>query len=89
MGKWRLATSDGGLTLNREVWREQIERVKQGLDPIGVTRRPEDERLVRITSDDIYGLTWEEGMRLFDLTVEERLQMIEARGERPLALRPS
>ncbi|HZT08402.1 MAG TPA: Rieske 2Fe-2S domain-containing protein [Chloroflexota bacterium] len=76
--KWRLATSDRGLLLNREVWREQVERVRQGLDPIGVTRGQETDELIRITSDDKHGLTWEEGMRLFNLSVEERMAMVGA-----------
>jgi nitrite reductase/ring-hydroxylating ferredoxin subunit len=75
--KWHLATSDKGLLLNREVWREQIERVQQGLDPIGVTRGgDQDDDLVRITSDDIHGIPWEEGMRLYELSIEERVAMV-------------
>ncbi|MEA2641356.1 MAG: hypothetical protein QOF51_2750 [Chloroflexota bacterium] len=74
--KWRLATSDRGLLLNREVWREQIERVKQGLDPIGVTRGAEHDEMIRVTSDDQHGVTWDEGMRLFNLTIEERIAMV-------------
>ena len=77
--KWRLATSDRGLILNREVWRDQIERVRQGLDPIGVSRGPESDELVRITSDDIGGLTREEGMRLYELSIAERIAMVSGR----------
>jgi hypothetical protein len=45
--KWRLATSDSGLVLNREVWREQMERVKQGQDPIGIVRGLDEEQFER------------------------------------------
>jgi len=74
--KWRLASSDRGLLLNREVWREQIERVQQGRDPIGVTRHGATQENIRIPSDNIADLTWDEAMRLFDLTSEERANMI-------------
>lgn len=74
--KWRLGTSDGGLMLNREVWREQVARVRQGLDPVGVTRGGEDDRLVRVPSDNIFDLTWEEATRLFNTTAEERARMV-------------
>ena len=37
--------------------RDQVDRVKQGLDPVGVIRDPKDDRPVRITSDDIDDLT--------------------------------
>jgi hypothetical protein len=84
--KWRLATSDRGLLLNREVWREQIERVRQGLDPIGVTRGTETDSMIRVTSDDVHDLTWEEAMRLYDLTQEERIAMTQGR---PLAGSPA
>ncbi|MEA2642953.1 MAG: hypothetical protein QOF51_4347 [Chloroflexota bacterium] len=74
--KWRLATSDRGLLLNREVWREQMERVQQGLDPIGVTRGGDTETLVRIPSDNIHDLTWDEAMRLFNTSPEARAEML-------------
>jgi hypothetical protein len=76
--KWRLATSDNGLLLNREVWREQIERVQRGLDPVGVTRGG-DTDIVRVTSDDIHGLPWDEAMRLWSLSVEDRIAMVSGR----------
>ncbi len=37
----RLATSDRGIVLLREVMRENIERVQQGLDPLGLVRDPD------------------------------------------------
>ena len=84
--KWHLGSTDRGVVLNREVWRQQVERVEQGLDPIGVTRNPEDDRIVRITADDIHDLTWEEGMRLFDMSVEERLELIARQAEGALTV---
>jgi len=36
----RLATSDRGVVLLRNLFKEQIERVQQGLDPMGVQRDP-------------------------------------------------
>jgi phenylpropionate dioxygenase-like ring-hydroxylating dioxygenase large terminal subunit len=74
--RWRLATSDAGLMLNREVWREQMERVRQGLDPVGVSHGDGDDRLIRVPSDNIYDLTWDEAMRLYNLTPEERAAML-------------
>ncbi len=74
--KWRLATSDGGLLLNREVWREQMERVAQGLDPVGVTCGADDDVPIRVPSDNIYDLTWDEATRLYNLTPEERAAML-------------
>jgi phenylpropionate dioxygenase-like ring-hydroxylating dioxygenase large terminal subunit len=74
--KWRLATSDRGLLLNRDVWREQMERVRRGLDPVGITRAADDDRVIRVPSDNIYDLTWDEAMRLYNLTPEERAEML-------------
>jgi nitrite reductase/ring-hydroxylating ferredoxin subunit len=74
--KWHLATSDRGVVLNRELWREQIDRVQEGLDPIGVVRDASQDHPIYITSDDIRGLTWEEGMKLWELTQEQRLAMV-------------
>ena len=75
--KWHLGTSDGGMMLNKQMWREQVERVKQGLDPVGVLRDPRQaEEIIRVTSDNIHDLTWEEGMRLMALSPEERIAMV-------------
>ncbi len=69
---WHLGKSDEGLIMNRKVWAEQVIRVREGEDPIGIVRAPEDDEIIRITSDDINGLTREEGMRLFNMSQEER-----------------
>jgi len=73
--KWHLASSDRGVVLNRRIWREQIQRVREGLDPIGIFREDED-RLIRVTSDDIRDLDWDAGLQLFNMSVEDRLRMI-------------
>jgi 5,5'-dehydrodivanillate O-demethylase len=36
----RLATSDRGVVLLRQVFKENIERVQRGEDPMGVVREP-------------------------------------------------
>jgi phenylpropionate dioxygenase-like ring-hydroxylating dioxygenase large terminal subunit len=75
--KWHLATSDRGLVLTREVWREQIDRVQEGDDPIGIVR--DNDRLIRITSDVIDGLEREEAERLYHMSALDRLKMIAER----------
>ncbi|MYA51808.1 MAG: Rieske 2Fe-2S domain-containing protein [Chloroflexi bacterium] len=77
--QWHLGTTDEGLILNRRVWREQMVRVKEGQDPIGIIRAPEDNGIIRITSDNIAGLSREEGMRLFNMNQEERSAMVAGR----------
>lgn len=67
---WHLGTSDHGLMLNREVWREQVERVRQGLDPIGVIRDPRDDRIIPNPSITVWDLSWEEAVRLFEAETE-------------------
>ena len=54
-------------------------RVKEGQDPIGIIRAPEDNGIIRITSDNIAGLSREEGMRLFNMDQEERSAMVAGR----------
>ena len=56
--------------------RKPLERVRQGLDPIGVIRDPKDDRPIHVTSDNIADLTWEEGMRLMAMSSDERIAMI-------------
>jgi hypothetical protein len=77
--KWHPGTSDRGMLLNREVWREQIDRVQEGLDPIGVIRDPKHDRIIRVTADWIEGMDWDDAIRLYDITPEERLRMIAER----------
>lgn len=74
--KFHLGTSDRGMVLTREVWKEQIERVKQGLDPIGVIRDPEEDRYIRIPAAITPGLELEEAMRQYNMTAMERLRWL-------------
>ena len=45
--KWRLATSDRGVLLMHELWEEQVERLQEGLDPVGIVRGPKPSRSSR------------------------------------------
>jgi hypothetical protein len=74
--KWHLGVSDEGLILNRKVWREQMIRIKEGGDPIGILRTQDKDKIIRITSDNIGNLTLEEGMRLYKMSQEERSAMV-------------
>jgi hypothetical protein len=70
--RWHLASSDRGLLLMRELWREQVELVRQGLDPIGVARESGDDELIRVPALQA-DVDQDEGMRLFSLGLEERM----------------
>ncbi len=81
---WHLGSADEGTILNRKVWREQVKRIRQGLDPIGVIRSSKDDKLIFIPSENKL-VSWDEGMRLFNMTVEQRLEMLTAEnGKRSL-----
>lgn len=69
--KWHLASSDRGLSLMHRLWKEQVDRVKEGLDPIGIIREPDDELFIPITAD-VRFLSWDAGLARFNMTVEER-----------------
>ena len=71
--KWRLSTSDRGVVLMHELWEEQVERVQEGLDPLGIIRGAEAERIIPIPGENLH-LSWEEGMRLFNMSLEERIE---------------
>jgi 5,5'-dehydrodivanillate O-demethylase len=43
-----LAYTDRGVILLRRLYKESIEAVKQGLDPLGIIRDPEKNKLVRL-----------------------------------------
>ncbi|MSQ24286.1 MAG: hypothetical protein EXR58_07035 [Chloroflexi bacterium] len=83
--KWRLGTSDRGVVMMHELWEEQVERVQDGLDPIGIIRGPEAEQIMPMPGD-VLNLSWEEGKRRFDLSIEERMEMslkeLQERGQR-------
>ncbi len=70
--KWRLASSDRGVLLMHELWEEQVERVQEGLDPLGIFRGDAAEQLIPLPGENMH-LSWEEGMRLFNMPLEERI----------------
>jgi hypothetical protein len=61
-----------------ELWQEQIDRVQQGLDPVDVVRDAWDDGFVPIPGEQRH-LDWEAGMRLFNLSLEERTCLAEQR----------
>jgi phenylpropionate dioxygenase-like ring-hydroxylating dioxygenase large terminal subunit len=71
--KWRLATSDRGVVLMHELWEEQIERVQEGLDPVGIVRGPEAEKIMPMMGEVVY-LGWDEGFKRFNMSVDERIE---------------
>ena len=91
--KFHLGKSDEGFILNRKVWLEQITGVKEGSDPIGVDRDPAIRTaqdalrigmaggIIPITANNINGLSWEEAVRLFNMTSEERIEVCRDGGD--------
>jgi 5,5'-dehydrodivanillate O-demethylase oxygenase subunit len=71
--KWRLGTSDRGVLLMHELWEEQVERVQEGLDPVGIVRGPEAEEIIPIPGENMH-VSWEEGMKLFNMSLDERIE---------------
>jgi 5,5'-dehydrodivanillate O-demethylase oxygenase subunit len=47
-----LVSADKGIVLLRHLLREQMERVRRGLDPLGVVRDPEANRLIEFAQED-------------------------------------
>ena len=70
--KWRLGTSDRGVLLMHELWEEQVERVQEGLDPLGIIRGPQAEQIIPLPGENLH-LSWDEGMRLFNMSLDERI----------------
>ena len=56
-----------------ELWEEQVERVQEGLDPLGIIRGPEADQMMPMMGEVVY-LGWEEGMKRFNMSVEERIE---------------
>ena len=75
--KWHLGTSDRGLLLQHEIWREQVDLVRENMDPIGIFRGPAAEELIRVPAAQL-SLDWEHGMQLFNMALEERLEKMPA-----------
>ncbi|MBM2810617.1 MAG: aromatic ring-hydroxylating dioxygenase subunit alpha [Chloroflexi bacterium] len=70
--RWHLGTSDRGMMLNHQLWREQIDRVREGLDPIGIIRGHAAEELIRVPAAQFH-LGFDEAMRLFNMSLEDRI----------------
>jgi phthalate 4,5-dioxygenase len=70
--KWRLGTSDKGVMLMHELWEEQVERVQEGLDPLGIIRGSEAEEIIPIPGE-LQHVDWETGLRMFNRPLEERI----------------
>lgn len=70
--KWTFGSSDRGLLLMHKLWREQIQRVEDGIDPVGIVRGPAAEQMIPLPGQILY-VDKEEGMRLFEMTLEERI----------------
>ena len=79
--KWHMGSSDRGVSLMHRIWKEQVDRVKEGLDPVGVVREEDENRPVPFTGDRI-NVSWDEGLRMFNMSVEERMELVERRLER-------
>ena len=71
--KWRLATSDRGVLFMHELWEEQVERIQEGLDPVGIIRGPEAEQIIPIPGENLH-IPWDEGKRLWDMPLQERIE---------------
>jgi phenylpropionate dioxygenase-like ring-hydroxylating dioxygenase large terminal subunit len=70
--RWHLTSSDRGVMLMHELWGEQVERVQEGLDPLGILRGDEAEMLFPIPGE-LRFVDWDEGMRLFNMSLDERI----------------
>jgi hypothetical protein len=57
----RLATSDRGVVMYREMVKREIARVQQGLDPLGVIRDPDHPIIDTNVMADLREATWREG----------------------------
>lgn len=85
--KWRLATTDRGVVMMHDLWREQVERVQQGLDPVGVVRDGANDDFIPVPGE-VRHVSWEEGMHLFEMSLEERTRRYQERlSSRVAALR--
>jgi phenylpropionate dioxygenase-like ring-hydroxylating dioxygenase large terminal subunit len=76
--KWHMGSSDRGVALMHRIWKEQVDRVKEGLDPVGIIRDSEEDRPIPLTGDRRH-LGWDEGIEMFNMSVEERMQVVERR----------
>jgi phenylpropionate dioxygenase-like ring-hydroxylating dioxygenase large terminal subunit len=78
--KWTFGSSDRGLLLMHKLWREQIALVEDGADPVGIERGASSDALLPVPGR-ILQVDREEGMRLFNMDIDERIRA----GEETLA----
>ncbi|MEX2599669.1 MAG: Rieske 2Fe-2S domain-containing protein, partial [Dehalococcoidia bacterium] len=86
--KWHLGSSDRGLVLMHRLWKEQVERVQDGADPIGIIRGEAAEEIIPMPGK-VFHVDHEEGMRLFDRTIEERIEATREELQRSEYRKPS
>ncbi len=70
--KMTFGSSDRGVLLMHKLWEEQVARVQDGIDPVGVIRGEEAERMIPIPGQVVF-VDREEGMRLFNAQIDERI----------------
>lgn len=66
----RLTSADRGVQMARDLWRQQIERVQQGLDPIGINSQLTDG-FIPVPAER-RRVSCDEGMKLMDMSLAER-----------------
>lgn len=71
--KWTFGSSDKGLLLMHKLWKEQIARMQDGIDPTGIIRGPEAESLIPVPGH-VLSVDRETGQRLFDRDIDERIR---------------
>ena len=71
LGQVALASSDRGVAMMHRLWKEQVDRVKEGLDPSASFVEPDDEHFIPVTAD-VRHFNSEDGVARFNLTIEER-----------------
>ena len=70
--KMTVGSSDRGVLLMHKLWDEQVARVQDGIDPVGIVRGAEAERIIPVPGQVVF-VDREEGMRLFNTPLEERI----------------
>ena len=70
--KMTFGSSDKGVLLMHKLWKEQIARIQDGADPVGIVRGPEAEQMIPLPGQVKY-VDRQEGDRLFNMTLEERM----------------
>ena len=73
--KMTFGSSDRGVLLMHKLWDEQIARVQDGIDPVGIVRGAESEQIIPVPGQVVF-VDREEGMRLFNTPLEERIAVL-------------